>query len=495
MADNHRYYATWSNSDHNKWQNENTLSSYLQRFGQHWALPSEEVLRETRRVTDRLLRILQSHSDFAIDSNIPCGSYQKKTFTSLKVDLDFVVYVRHKDWKTNNKELYNRILNHWKSLLAEHTELREEDLDIGKAALTFYLEGIEIDLLPAPIFCQNWKENCQVLYEEISGHNNWYKYAISAGLTQVGIDFIKRQSSMVHDLCRLTKIWQQGVFFQGNTKNEGYISGRSFIFECLSVYAARESAKDCMYDYLECFFLIVNDLRNRSIYFPECYGEFGIEVTGRDKGLWMPHNPTVNLLQGQPADFFDTFARKADASLKALHEARNGPPPGDDCLLYILKPGGLKPVSSDEMEGVVAWYDPNCRELMPAIKKRQGCSTKTRPFKKFLNHYASFGAVWFSVYESQEVILNEFEQNGIKVHKAGLGTEKDMTFVLPCFRRERSTGSIYITFESESEISAGGMTATAIGVGLGAALLGWGLHELLKPKDEDEKKKQERRQF
>ena len=44
-----RYFSTWGNSDHNIRQNEKTISSCLQRFGQHWAIPAERVSEKVRK--------------------------------------------------------------------------------------------------------------------------------------------------------------------------------------------------------------------------------------------------------------------------------------------------------------------------------------------------------------------------------------------------------------------------------------------------------------
>ena len=45
-----RYFSTWGNSDHNLRQNENTISSCLQRFGQHWAIPAERVSEKVWKI-------------------------------------------------------------------------------------------------------------------------------------------------------------------------------------------------------------------------------------------------------------------------------------------------------------------------------------------------------------------------------------------------------------------------------------------------------------
>ena len=80
----------------------------------------------------------------------------------------------------------------------------------------------------------------------------------------------------------------------------------------------------------------------------------------------------------QTDEFFTAFSRAAEQSLTALYQARNGPPPTDDCLLRILKPNGLTPVKSDAMHNVIVWYDEYCEELMPSLERRRGCVAKKR---------------------------------------------------------------------------------------------------------------------
>ena len=58
-----------------------------------------------------------------------------------------------------------------------------------------------------------------------------------------------------------------------------------------------------------------------------------------------------------------------------------------------------------------------------------------RPFKKFLNHYASFVTVALRVNNNPGSILAAFErETDVRVQKT-VGKTKDMTFVIPCSRR------------------------------------------------------------
>ena len=58
-----------------------------------------------------------------------------------------------------------------------------------------------------------------------------------------------------------------------------------------------------------------------------------------------------------------------------------------------------------------------------------------RPFKKFLNHYASFVTVALRVNSSPVSILAAFERETDVRFQKTVGKTKDMTFVIPCSRR------------------------------------------------------------
>lgn len=151
-----------------------------------------------------------------------------------------------------------------------------------------------------------------------------------------------------------------------------------------------------IFGYLEKFLKVVKNLKREFISFPECYEKFGLRMKHSNPGLWLPHAPDIDLLQGdsglaiyrnkplsrfisdQTREFFDAFTTAAEQSLLALYNARDGPPPKVECLLGILKPKGLKPATSEDMTNVVVWYDPQCKILMPTLERRKGCPTKKR---------------------------------------------------------------------------------------------------------------------
>ncbi|TRY80876.1 hypothetical protein TCAL_14531 [Tigriopus californicus] len=247
---------------------EYTLKAWLNEVIQQKFIPPPEALERVRAVTHKLIVLLQNPKNkFKVDRCAPGGSYGKRTDTCLKVDLDIVVFVSTKA-KTKRQNGYDHldpmqmrevVFDEWRSMLQVELGLEDEDFG-GKNALSFQLDGIDIDLS----LC-------------------------SPALTEIAIQSVKQQPPHVNDLCRLTKLWQSGVPYSG------WLDGRSFLFECLSIYTVREIPNDGR-DIVEAFCSFLENVikfRELTVAFPKVYEKYIGKVDVQGPGLFF--NPLTHL--------------------------------------------------------------------------------------------------------------------------------------------------------------------------------------------------------
>ena len=253
------------------------LSSELSEFSKWLRVPNDEIWR-ARRLGHKIFSWIKEESKFKTDRIRFGGSFAKRTATLLKLDVDVAIYVNYeKDLTaaTPPEEImrfFDDVKNDWKDILIRNTNLTQEDLSKGKNAVKFDLEGLQFDLCPAINYSQDQHDQIisNKLYqltnnlrkriieipkniikkiESLSGketndtiiapkkkigiYKNKFMPELSAALSpsfsEAAVQFVVQQSDYVKDLCRLTKFWQQSVpYFQ-------FISGRSFLFECIAI--------------------------------------------------------------------------------------------------------------------------------------------------------------------------------------------------------------------------------------------------------------------
>eukprot|EP00095_Tigriopus_kingsejongensis_P006734 maker-scaffold658_size117954-snap-gene-0.36 protein:Tk06734 transcript:maker-scaffold658_size117954-snap-gene-0.36-mRNA-1 annotation:"low quality protein: 2 -5 -oligoadenylate synthase 3" len=261
--------APWRISDDKSQRahRQNTLKKNLNRACQNFFLPPKNVRPKVQEVTDRLLRILQHPSGkFKVDRCAPGGSYGKHTDTCLKVDLDIVVFISTKpktlaasgfDPDADLLGMKEEIFAVWRQDLGRELGLAESDFS-GKAALTFFYKGIEIDLLPAPSYAQSTKEHSKIVLDKMATQSSKTGSRYSTTLAEIGIAFVREQPAIVNALCRLTKFWQNGVHI------EKYVDGRSFIFECIAIYVWRSLSESDQDNILYAFCSFLECLKEHS---------------------------------------------------------------------------------------------------------------------------------------------------------------------------------------------------------------------------------------
>merc|ERR1719481_426732 len=151
------------------------------------------------------------------------GGLEKKTSTCIKVDVDVVIFVNVPPGDILKTK--NNILRDWFDILLLNTDIKEEHVKQTQHSLQFNFEGIEMDLLVAVNFSSDVAKQQKQVMQYINNNEKPAKTSsnMSAELTELAVQFVKKKSKFVHDLARLAKFWNQTILFSG------YISGRSTI--------------------------------------------------------------------------------------------------------------------------------------------------------------------------------------------------------------------------------------------------------------------------
>lgn len=303
-------------------------------FSDYLTVPLEEPKAASQKVIS-ILQASNSGTTFSIDRAKPAGGYAKKTSTLLKLDVDLVLMINGLDGYAKNPErfetAYKKIQEKWKRELIKQTNLKKEDFEVKRLALSFQYEGIDFDLLPAPNFCSNDPDQqVKLALEAMRKQKNPILY--SSAVVERTVEFVRRQSPGVHTLCRLVKFWQQSVGYYSS------FNGRSHLFDCIAIYAGNQVEEDQVFnvgemyttgyfliDALQTFFLTVIYLEKQRIDFPDFFDDLdskpwflGCFPSMKKKGVYAPENPYNNLLEKADKQFYDSFKKAAKKSLECL---------------------------------------------------------------------------------------------------------------------------------------------------------------------------------
>lgn len=173
-------------------------------------------------------------------------------------------------------------------------------------SLQFNYRGYEFDLLPATDFVPepNTGSHQQVTFQQRRTLNEMAKkrnkYCYSSSLAFSVIDFMKQQSSFVHDIVRLAKLWYKGACITT------YISGAKYAIELIAVEAANyvEDEKQA-YPYvaaLRRFLETIEDFESMDIVFDYTYEQISRKHWPPENVDYVrlidPVNPYNNLVDG-----------------------------------------------------------------------------------------------------------------------------------------------------------------------------------------------------
>lgn len=162
----------------------------------------------------QIFKLLQKESKFKIDRVCIAGSAGKRT-TIFDSDIDCVLFIN------DERPLFEGVLDDFKKVLIEAKPfgIKKTDLVIYKSktrkfSLHLKAMGFEFDILPATNFTKGYqldgdelidKQQQQVLAE--IGNNPQKAYEYSSSLAEAAIRFMRKQSSFVHEMVRITKFW------------------------------------------------------------------------------------------------------------------------------------------------------------------------------------------------------------------------------------------------------------------------------------------------
>ena len=227
----------------------------MRDFGQTLFLPDESDQR-ARQIIDRdvFATLKEAKLGYTVNRTVIYGSAGKNTGLWVKVDYDSVVFGNLRNFPRTVKEvdsLSDEILTAWGALFPNLNIIR---LPRG---LKFSLRAIDIDLMLG--FDTSWEpqycgssiyqvERVMDIVRDIRPVKVRIEFArkVSTLLCKLGVDFMKQQSSVVHELARVAKFW---VFFSCLTNK--WAAEKSTIIELVCVEAAQSAQNK--YDILDSF--------------------------------------------------------------------------------------------------------------------------------------------------------------------------------------------------------------------------------------------------
>lgn len=326
----------------------------LQRFSEGLGPPDEFIEKVKLLMEEKLFNKLRKESKYCnIDRCVLTGGLGKKTSTKIKCDADVAIFY---NGSTKDKK---KILNDFQDILMLSTKLDEKDIKITPhATLQFEMDGIGFDVVTAKNYART-NERSKVKSQRINSlqqlknsKKEWElpdKTWVISDTTESSLEFMKNKSKFVHDVVRLSKYWNQLMFYGG------YIYGRSLIVELLATKSALEEEDynkgaairgkgPSIKNAFQMFLKKAQYLSKIEVVFEDYYkrSEIPHEII-RDRPFLMdPVNPYNNLLDRKRVKdidkFFDTFAKYATTTLRMLE---NGCPNLGEIffpqpLLYML---------------------------------------------------------------------------------------------------------------------------------------------------------------
>lgn len=192
----------------------------------------------------QIFNLLKERSRFNIDRVSIGGSAGKKT-AIFNSDLDCVVFVN-----VDTLSDIENVLDDFEDifLLAQLPKLTR--IWKTRFSIQFNYDDYDVDLLPAINFIKSSQlppnsEICsEQAYEVLENiyNNKDLSYHYSSALVETQLSFMRKQSSFVHDLVRLCKLWNKSLLI------DEYISGRSTLVELIAVYAGIAEEKRSCFD-------------------------------------------------------------------------------------------------------------------------------------------------------------------------------------------------------------------------------------------------------
>jgi hypothetical protein len=288
-------------------------------------LPGDDFFTNGKEIADKIFRILQRDlKSFSFDRFRIVGSVGKKTLAvCVDPDFDLVVFVNEE------KPYFERVLAGIELVLTT-SDLEVKGIEKTRHSVQFTVNGISFDLLPAANFVTQypkprdpelgkiqWQKTMEFIRRNPS---QGYKYGSS--VCEIASQFMKDQSSFVHDVARLSKFWNKTLHIDCN------ISGRSTLIELIGVYAGRkeeQTGRRSLLEGFKSFLQLMTNFRKIEIVFLENYGRHDIpkDVQGQRPLVLDPANQFNNFAKFNKKDN-ELIIRKFEAFAKETLSRLNG---------------------------------------------------------------------------------------------------------------------------------------------------------------------------
>jgi hypothetical protein len=258
-------------------------------------LPGDDFFTNGNEIADKIFRILQRDlKSFSFDRFRIVGSVGKKTAVCVDPDFDLVVFVNEE------KPYFERVLSGIEHVLTT-SDLEIKGIEKSRHSVQFTVNGSSFDLLPAANFVTQYPkpgdpELGKIQWQKTMAYirrnpSQGYKYGST--VCEIATQFMKDQSSFVHDVARLAKFWNKTLHIDCN------ISGRSTLIELIGIYAGRkeeQTGRRSLLEGFKSFLQLMTNFRKIEIVFLENYGRHEIpwDVQAQRPLVLDPANPFNN---------------------------------------------------------------------------------------------------------------------------------------------------------------------------------------------------------
>jgi hypothetical protein len=410
----------------------------------------EEMLSECNEYMQKIFLILQQKSRYKLDRSRLAGGVAKKTSIAYSFDYDCVIYVNNEDPPFKN------ILDEWEDILTLQSAIPVESPRLTQCSIQFSIKGFAYDLLPAPNYAtanQDIHQQANTIWNKIrSSRSTNVGHLYSSGLSELAVQFAKKQSAFIHDLCRLAKFWNGTVLY------EGYVSGRSSIIEYLAVKGGQEEEQAGLNGSLSLlrafrrFLALLTEHQSIGIVFYDFYLE-NLVPEYQKPFLIDPSNPFNNLLNGIAAEFLPTLSGYARETLARLDRCERCLSGEGERLFYPqpdLRQLFANKVDVRTVHTIISSYQ-NCEEKSPRlIVRRETFDARALENMKQLMASVLQHVIATVHVKSEESNLNEITKAAQhlmdrsfygKEHIWSITTEThenfDITFILPLHTKNR----------------------------------------------------------
>lgn len=271
------------------------MENYLKTFALNLH-PSREDLRRGKAHLDLIFRTIQRNSRFSINKCELVGGAEKKTSTRQKLDFDCVVFVNnvtHKD--------FEQVLNDFIRVLNQqglHITAVKKTPRGKPFTLQFTSKKKDFDIVVATGSTLSSREQAiwlltQAQQKRTAEEGKEFMWEHSGELSEMSVEFIKKQSAFIHQFIRLCKHWRNSL------KPESVsLPGLSSIIELLAIYSGSQH-QEAYHGAFKAFLEAVKNIHNLEISFTGSYyttAEIPPAIK-RCPYLINPANPYQNFLE------------------------------------------------------------------------------------------------------------------------------------------------------------------------------------------------------